>query len=83
MAAHTRRRWGNAQASDYLAEISASLRTLRDTPGMGKRCDHIAEGLRAFTVGRHNIFFRETAPALLVVRILHQSMDADRRLKSD
>jgi len=83
IAAYTRRRWGSAQTSDYLAEINASLRSLCDTPGMGRPRDDIAAGLRAFPVGQHIIFFRDTEPALLVVRVLHQSMDADRRLKSD
>jgi len=83
IAAHTRHRWGSTQTSDYLAKISASLQSLRDKPGMGRSRDDIATGLRAFPVGRHIIFFRDTEPALLVVRVLHQSMDADRRLNFD
>jgi toxin ParE1/3/4 len=83
IAAYTERVWGAAQKSRYLAEIQAALVHLRDTPAMGRTRDEIAENLRSFPVGRHVVYLRDTETTLLIVRILHQNMDPERRLKTD
>ena len=50
---------------------------------MGRTRDEIAENLRSFPVGRHVVYLRDTETTLLIVRILHQNMDPERRLKTD
>ena len=83
IATYTEREWGAVQKSRYLAEIRAALVHLRDTPAMGRTRDEIAENLRSFPVGRHVVYFRDTEATLLIVRILHQNMDPELRLKTD
>ena len=80
---YTEREWGAVQKSRDLAEIRAALVHLRGTPGTGRTRDEIAKNLRSFPVGRHVVYFRDTETTLLIVRILHQNMDPERRLKSD
>ncbi|MDI3338838.1 type II toxin-antitoxin system RelE/ParE family toxin [Defluviimonas aestuarii] len=40
----------------------------------------IAEGMQKYLSGHHVIFFRRIEGNLVVVRILHQSMDVERHL---
>ena len=72
---YTRREWGAAQRRKYLGHIRDAFRALRDTPGMGAPRDDIGAGLRAHPVQRHVIFYRETKTEVLIVRVLHASMD--------
>lgn len=46
----------------------------------GVACDYIRQGYFKLTVGSHLAFFRDAPCGIEVVRILHQSMDFDRRL---
>ena len=57
------------------------LKAVRDTPGIGARRDDIRTGLRAQSVQKHVIFYRETKTELVIVRILHQSMNPELHLK--
>src|SRR5690606_17329864 len=78
---YTRANWGPAQAARYLAGI-------RDTcaaPAEGRRVHRPCEGrpgmLKA-AVGSHIVFFRQAEDAtLVIVRILHQRMNAPRNLR--
>jgi len=54
---------------------------LRDSPGIGTPRDEIDSGLRAHPVRKHVIFFRESGNALVIVRVLHRSMDVAPRFK--
>ena len=42
---------------------------------MGAPRDDIGAGLRAHPVQRHIVFYRETETEVLIVRVLHASMD--------
>lgn len=73
---YTQRTWGTAQKHKYLNALKVALKALRDTPALGSPRDDISPGLRALTVLKHMIFYREQGDeALLVVRVLHHSMD--------
>ena len=74
---YTRREWGAGQKRKYLDQLRNALASLRDRPGIGAPRNEIDKGLRAYPVGRHIIFYRETEDALLIVRVLHQSMDPE------
>ncbi len=77
---YTRREWGTAQRRKYLGQIRYAFRALRDTPGIGAARDDIGAGLRAHPVQRHVIFYRETGSELVIVRVLHASMDPELHL---
>ena len=74
---YTLKTWGKAQVPAYIAEIKAKFNNLRDTPGMGT---NRSNGLRSHPVGKHIIYYRYTTQQLIVVRVLHQSMDAKQHL---
>ena len=43
-------------------------------------CEHIRAGYRRRSVERHMIYFRITTYGIAIVRILHERMNAPRRL---
>ncbi|MBI3711574.1 MAG: type II toxin-antitoxin system RelE/ParE family toxin [Burkholderiales bacterium] len=54
---------------------------MRQNPNLEVSCDTIREGYRKFPQGSHIIFYKSSAKsAILVVRILHKSMDYDLQL---
>ena len=77
---YTRAEWGAAQKRKYLGQIKDGFKAVRDTPGIGIRRDDIRDGLRAYPVRKHVIFYRETKTELTIVRVLHARMDPGLRL---
>ncbi len=57
------------------------FKAVRDTPGIGTRRDDIRTGLRAQSVQKHVIFYRKTKSEVVIVRVLHQSMNPELHLK--
>ena len=74
---YTRRQWGAAQKQKYLDQIRDKFKALLETPGLGPPRDDISEGLRSCPVGKHLIFYRTTDAELLIIRVLHESMDVE------
>jgi toxin ParE1/3/4 len=53
---------------------------LAQSPRSAPQCEHIRPGYRRQTVGRHAVYFRVDADVVIVVRVLHERMDAQRHL---
>lgn len=82
IARFTEQRWGKPQRNAYLRGMDRVFRMLVGNPFMGKACDEIMEGYRKLPHGAHVIYYRlPSAEELLIVRILHSSMDVDSRLE--
>ena len=47
-------------------------------PGLGRPHPELHGNYRSFHEGRHLIFYREAENGIVIVRILHQSMDTKR-----
>lgn len=77
---HTVQQWGVAQASHYLDLLTAAFAELAQSPRTAPACDHIRPGYRRRLVERHMVYFRMTHYGIAVIRILHDRMDAPRRL---
>ena len=78
IAKFTQERWGVRQRNTYLREIDQVFRALAKNPVMGRACDEVREGYRKFPHGSHVIYYRQDdTEQLLVVRILHMTMDVD------
>ena len=78
IAKFTQERWGIRQRNAYLREIDQVFRALAKNPVMGRACDEVREGYRKFPHGSHVIYYRQDdTDLLLVVRILHMTMDVD------
>ena len=73
--------FGTRQTNRYITSLKRCLEMLGDNPAIGSRADEIAAGLRRFPHRSHVVLYRETAKGVLVVRVLHRSMDIGERLK--
>ena len=79
----TFRKWGSGQADTYLDDIDRALGGLIDNPRMGSDCSDLLMGTRRLIIGRHVAFYEVDENAILVIRILHQSMDMPRHLRDE
>lgn len=71
-------RWGVRQRNAYLKEMDRAFRSLAKNPLLGKACDGIRQGYRKLPHGAHVIYYMQKGDdELLVVRILHATMDVD------
>lgn len=77
---HTLRQWGAEQANHYIDTLTAAFSKLARSPKTAPSCDHIRPGYRRRSVERHMVYFRITAYGIVIVRILHDRMDAPRHL---
>jgi len=74
---YTEREWGADQKRKYLDCIRQCLKSLAQNPALGMHRDDIDQGLKSHPVERHMIFYRESVNEIVIVRILHQSMDVE------
>lgn len=82
IAVFTENRWGRAQRNLYIKQLDDAFFMLTQCPELGTSCDVIREGYKKFPQGSHIIFYKQgTLANILVVRILHKSMDYDVQLK--
>ena len=72
------KRWGEQQAEIYLRLIKAAVDAVATDPKVGRNCDDVRPGLRRYQVGSHVLFYRISATTVVVARVLHQRMDAER-----
>lgn len=73
--------FGAAQAEHYNAGLRSSVEIAASFPLIGRLYQtETGDVFRSYNSGRHMIFYRVESDRLLVVRILHSSMDFDRHL---
>ena len=78
---YTVEKWGKPQRDKYLKQLDDAFKLLAGRPEIGKDVDDIKSGYRKFDQGSHIIFYRAgTDSKIVVIRILHNSMDVDRHL---
>lgn len=75
--------WGREQRNKYLARLDASFHELANSPQKGRSCEDIRTGYRKYQVGRHVLYYRQTAVDIEIIRILHDRMDAEAHLSQD
>ena len=78
----TDRQWGAAQADRYLDDIDRALKGLIANPQLGSDCSDLQQGARKLITGRHLVFYEVDPDRIFVIRVLHQSMDVPRHLRS-
>ncbi len=77
---YTVEHWGERQAEIYIRLVKAAVEAVVKDPKVGRTCDDVRLGYRRYPVGSHVLFYRVTAEAIVVVRILHRRMDVERHL---
>lgn len=77
---YTQRAWGRDQARKYLRALHQMMQRLAANPQLGVMRDDIGEGYRSAPAGRHLVFYRTVGDDIVVVRVLHESMDVQQHL---
>lgn len=80
IARYTQETWGVSQRDAYLAKIDDAFHQIAANKHLGRKCDHIKKGYFSYHVGRHLVFYRVEEKMIVVVRVLHQSMDVESQL---
>ena len=79
---YTFKKWFADQADRYYSIIIDEIEFLTSHFNSGKSAEHIRDGYRTAKVKSHLIFYRMSEDQKLeVIRILHQNLDVDDRLK--
>jgi toxin ParE1/3/4 len=81
IAAYTQKVWGAEQRRTYLKGLDLAFHFLADNPLAGSPGDYIADGLRKHRFESHTIFYESVDGAVLIVRVLHKSMDVEHNLQ--
>ncbi len=77
---YTCEEWGVEQADKYLNELETSMKQLLSHPSLGADYTHVLTGYRRLQVEHHSVFYQVLESEVLVVRVLHEDMDAPQRL---
>ncbi len=77
---YTCEEWGADQADRYLDQLEAGMKQLLGHPLLGADYARVLTGYRRLQVEHHGVFYRVFESEALVVRILHEDMDAPQRL---
>ena len=81
IAKYTQLTWGTGQRNDYLKLLDNAFHQLSDEPLLGVTCNYIREGYRKSPQGSHVIYYKvNKTNQILIVRILHKSMDVNSAL---
>lgn len=77
----TTEKWGKLQRDKYLKQFDDAFKLLSRQPEIGRDADYIKPGYKKFSQGSHIIFYRAgTESHIVVIRILHNSMDVEQHL---
>lgn len=79
--AYTSKTWSEEQAERYYDLLMDEIEYLSDNFENGKNMDHIKIGYKCSKVKSHLIFYKRVDEIIEVVRILHQRMDIENKLK--
>ncbi len=81
IARYTQLTWGVSQRNDYLKVLDTTFQLLATEPELGLNCDYIREGYSKYPQASHVIYYKEHKDnQILIVRILHKSMDVNSAL---
>ena len=73
-------RWGMARAEEYILGLHATFRMLAEFPDLGRDAGDLRPGYRKIETAGHLVFYRKMRSGILIVRVLHRSMDFGRYL---
>jgi len=79
IADYTIAEFGIDQARLYRDQLDACFRSLLANPQLGRSAEEVAPGLRRIRQQAHVVFYRAEGDRVFIVRVLHHSMDFERR----
>ena len=80
IANYTIGKFGVVQARRYRDSFQGCFISLRNNPLLGRSAEELAPGLRLIRQQAHIIFYLYTRDQMLIIRVLHHSMDFERHL---
>jgi len=72
--------FGIIQAKTYLIKITSILNALANKSITGRSADNLTLGLRKIEIGSHIVFYFNKDKIILVIRVLHKSMDFEKHI---
>jgi len=72
--------FGLKQAREYLSGLQERFQDLAENPRYGRIADQLSLGLRRLEYQSHIVFYMPKGKGVLIVRVLHESMDFVRHL---
>lgn len=79
---HGFKNFGESQAEQYYFEIEDCIKLLSETPLTCRERTEFTPAVRIHHHGSHLIIYRIQTDHILVIRILHDSMDIQRHIKN-
>lgn len=76
---YTTERWSIEQAESYTNDIFDTFERLSDGLTVGRPVS-VRDGYFRALTGRHAVYFVMRSDTVVVIRVLHQSMDVERQL---
>lgn len=78
---YTVKEWSVSQAEKYIDGLLSCFDALATGSASARPIDHIRQGYKKATYGRHLVFFRASQDQMIeIIRVLHVSMDIESRL---
>jgi toxin ParE1/3/4 len=77
---YSTRTWGRDQATKYIEALRDTMKSLVRGTVVTRARDDLRPATQMAISGRHSIFFEANESRILVVRVLHDSMDYRRHL---
>lgn len=72
--------FGQKQAQFYSANLFNKIQSIVTNEIRGRKASFIKQDMRKLEVGSHIVLYKEQSNSILIVRILHKSMDARRHI---
>ena len=64
------------EVADRLVEaLEERFALLAESPGIGRRCDEIAAGVRCFPAGKYLIYYRKARGSVEILHVFHGARD--------
>ncbi len=73
-------KFGESKADAYLIGLAECLQNLANNPLLGRNIDHIRSGYFRYEYISHSVFYKPKRNGILVVRVLHGSMNMEQHL---
>jgi toxin ParE1/3/4 len=77
---YSAKEWGSAQADAYLQSIDDAFQQLNQYPKLGRDYGLVRPNVRAYDINSHVILYKKIQSGIVIIRILHGSMDVLRHL---
>lgn len=78
---YTAAKYGTDAAQDYVSDLDTMMLRLLDYPLLGEDCSDIRKGYRRIRARDHVIYYIASGSGISVMRLLHPSQNARRRLR--